>query len=82
MTILGTIYVQTDRVSMWSVQGLIFRNFYMFDIENRIFNSIKKNLQYTEDMLMIYLFLPLILTKLSYYKKPSKKNQVLTLLMN
>ena len=32
-----------------------------------------KNLQYTSDMLMIYLFLLIILTKSTYYKTPSKK---------
>ena len=44
---LVNIYVQTDGVSMGSVLGPIFSNFYMSDLENRIFNSIKKNLQYT-----------------------------------
>ena len=44
---LGNIYVQTDGVSMGSVLGPIFSNFYMSDLENRIFNSTKKNLQYT-----------------------------------
>ena len=43
---LGNIYVQTDGVSMGSVLGPIFSNFYMSDLENRIFNSIKKTLQY------------------------------------
>ena len=66
---------------MGSVQGPIFSNFYMFDLENRIFNSIKY-LQYTYDMLMISLFLLIIFTKSTYYKTPSKKIQFLTLLMN
>ena len=43
---LGNIYIQTDGVSMGSVLGPIFSNFYTSDVENRIFNSIK-NLQYT-----------------------------------
>ena len=42
---LGIIYVDTDGVSMGSVLGLIFSNFYLFDLENSIFNN-KKNLQY------------------------------------
>ena len=78
---LGNIYVQTDGVSMGSVLGPIFSNFYMSDLENRIFNSIK-NLQYTKDMLMISLFLLIILTKSTYYKTPSKTIQFLKLLMN
>ena len=44
---LGNIYVQTNGLSMGFVLGLIFSNFYMCDLENRIFKSIKKNLQYT-----------------------------------
>ena len=32
---LGNIYVQTDGVSMGSVLGPIFSNFYMSDLENR-----------------------------------------------
>ena len=56
---LGNIYTQT----MGSVLGQIFSNFYLSNLENKIFNSIKKNLQYTLDMLMIYLFLLMILMK-------------------
>ena len=44
---LGNIYGKTDGVSMGSVLGPIFSNFYISDHENRIFNSIKKKLQYT-----------------------------------
>ena len=66
---------------MESVLGPIFSNFYMSDLENRIFNSIK-NLQYTYDMLMISLFLLIILTKSTYYKTLSKTIQFLTSLMN
>ena len=43
---LGNIYVQTDGIAMGSVLGPIFSNFYMSDLKNRIFNSLK-NLQYT-----------------------------------
>ena len=38
----GNIYVQTDGVSMGFVLSPIFSNFYMSDLENRFFNSIKK----------------------------------------
>ena len=40
---LGNIYVRTDGVFMGSVLGPIFTNFYMSDLENRIFNRIKKS---------------------------------------
>ena len=53
---LGNIYVQTDGVSMGSVLGPIFSNFYMSDLENRIFNSIKKPsiyLRYVDDILIL-----------------------------
>ena len=43
---LDNIYVQTDGVSIGSVLGPIFSNFYISDLKNKIFNSIK-NLQYT-----------------------------------
>ena len=43
----GNIYTQKDGVSMGSVLGLIFSNFYISDIENKISNKILKNLQYT-----------------------------------
>ena len=48
--------IQTDGVSMGSVLGLIFSNFYMSDLENRIFNSIKKApvyLRYVDDILIL-----------------------------
>ena len=61
---------------MGSVLDSIFSNFYMSDLENKILNSIK-NLQYTKDMLKIYLFLLIILTKSTYYETPSKKIQFL-----
>ena len=53
---LGNIYVQTAGVSMESVLGSIFSNFYMSDLENRIFNSIKKPpiyLRYVDDILIL-----------------------------
>ena len=53
---LGNIYVQTDEVFMGSVLGSIFRNFYMSDLENKIFNSIKKPpiyLRYVDDVLIL-----------------------------
>ena len=40
---------------MWSVLGLIFSNFYMSDLGNKIFNSIKKPsiyLRYADDILI------------------------------
>ena len=54
--LLGNIYVQTDEVSMGSVLGQIFSNFYMSDLENKIFNSIKKTsiyLRYVDDILIL-----------------------------
>ena len=53
---LGNIYIQTDGVSMRSVLGPIFSKFYMSDLENRIFNSIKKPpiyLRYVNDILIL-----------------------------
>ena len=53
---LGNIYVQTDGVSMGSVLGPIFSDFYMSDLENRIFNSTKKPpiyLRYVDDILIL-----------------------------
>ena len=38
---LGNIYVQTDGVSMSSVLGPIFCNFFMFDLENKILIALK-----------------------------------------
>ena len=52
---LGNIYVQTDGVSMGSILGPIFSNFYMSNLENRIFNSIKNPpiyLRYVDDILI------------------------------
>ena len=53
---LGNIYVQTDGASMGSVPGPNFSNFYMSDLENGIFNSIKKPtiyLRYVDDILIL-----------------------------
>ena len=53
---LGNIYIQTDSISMGSVLGPIFSNFYMSDLENRFFNSIKKRpiyLRYVDDILIL-----------------------------
>ena len=75
---LGNIYVQTDGVSMGSVLGPIFSNFYMSDLENRIFNGTKKPPIYLR---YVDVFLLIILTKSTYYKTPSKTIQSLTLLM-
>ena len=53
---LGNIYIQTDGVSIGSVLGPIFSNFYMSDLKNRIFNSIKKPLiylRYVDDILIL-----------------------------
>ena len=49
---LGNIYIQTDGVSMGSVLGLIFSNFDMSNLKNKIFISIRKP-QYTYDSLLI-----------------------------
>ena len=53
---LADIYVQADGVSMRSVLGPIFSNFYMSDLEKRIFNIIKKPpiyLRYVDDILIL-----------------------------
>ena len=53
---LGNIYVQTDRVSMGSILGSIFSNFYLSDPENTIFNSFRKPpiyLRYVDDILIL-----------------------------
>ena len=66
---------------MLSVLGPIFCNFYMSDLENRIFNSIKKPpiyLRYVDDILI----LTNNINEITYYKTPSKTIQFLTLLMN
>lgn len=39
---LGNIYTQIDGVAMGSVLGPTFSNFYMANLENKIFNSTKK----------------------------------------
>ena len=39
---LGNNHVQTDGVSMRSVLGLIVSDFYISDLENKIFNSVRK----------------------------------------
>ena len=41
---LGNIYIQTDGVSMRSVLGPIFSNFYMSDLENKMIDSLKNNM--------------------------------------
>ena len=38
---LGNIYIQTNSVSMVSVLGPIFSNFYISDLENKIFIALK-----------------------------------------
>ena len=78
---LGNIYVQTDGVSLGSVLGLIFSNFYMYDLENKILNSIKKPpiyLRYVDDILI----LPNHINTINILQYPFQKIQFLTLLMN
>ena len=53
---LGDIYIQTDGISMGSVLHPIFSNFYMSDLENKIFNCIRKPsiyLRYADDILIL-----------------------------
>ena len=73
---LGNIYVQTDGVSVGSVLGPIFSNFYMSDLENRIFNSIKKPpiyLRYVDDIF----FLGNNINAINILQDPFPKNSVL-----
>ena len=53
---LGNIYLQTNGVSIGSVLGPIFSNFYMSDLKNKTFNSIRKHpvyLGYVDDILIL-----------------------------
>ena len=53
---LGNIYVQTDGVTMRSVLGSIFINFYVSNLENKIFSSIRKPIRYlrfVDDILIL-----------------------------
>ena len=73
---LGNIYVQTNGVSMGSILGPIFSNFYMSDLENRIFNSIKKPpiyLRYIDDILI----LANNINEINILQDPFQKNSVL-----
>ena len=52
----GNIYIQKDGVSMGSVLGPLFSQFYMCNLENNIFNSIKNPqiyLRYVDDILIL-----------------------------
>ena len=52
----ANIYIQTDEVSMGSHLGPIFSNFYMSDLENRIFNRTRKfplYVSYVDDLLIL-----------------------------
>ena len=53
---LGNIYVQTNGVSMGSVLGPIFSNVYISDLENTVFNCMRKPpiyLRYVDDILIL-----------------------------
>ena len=53
---LSNIYVQTDGVSVGSVLGSIISNFYMSNLENKIFKSIRKPsiyLRYVDDIIIL-----------------------------
>ena len=53
---LGNINTPKDSVSMRSVPGPIFSNFYMSDVENKILNKIKKPsifFRYVDDIIIL-----------------------------
>ena len=53
---LANIYTQKDGVSMGLILGPIFSNFYMSNLENKIFNKIKKPsiyLRYVDDIVIL-----------------------------
>ena len=77
----GNIYVQTDGVSMGSVMGPIFSNFYMSDIENIRFNSIRKPSIYLTSVDDI-LILVNDINEFNILQDTFQKFQFLTLLMN
>ena len=73
---LGNIYVQRDGISMRSVLSPIFSNFYMFDLENRISNSIKNPLiylRYVDDILILIKNI----NEINMLQNTFKKNSVL-----
>ena len=77
---LGNIYVQTDGVSMSSAQGPIFSNFYMSDLKNKIFNSIKKPpiyQRYVDDILILVNNINEIIILLDTFQKNSVLNVAL-----
>ena len=52
----GNIFIQKDGIAMGSVLGPIFSNFYMSDLENKVFNTINKSnihLRYADDILLL-----------------------------
>ena len=65
---------------MGSVLGMIFSNFYMSNLENKIFNHIK-NISISA-MLMISLFQQMVPMELKKYKKHSKITQSSNLFMH
>ena len=53
---LGNIYTLKEGVSMGSVLGLIFGNFFLSELENKIFNKIKKPsiyLRYVDNIIIL-----------------------------
>ena len=52
----GNIFIQKDGIAMGSVLGPIFSNFYMSDLENKVFNTINKPniyLRYTDNIFLL-----------------------------
>ena len=78
---LGNMYVQIDWVSIVSVLGTMFNNFYMSYIENKIFNSIRKPpiyLRYVDDIL----FLVNNINEINIQQDTFQKLSFITLLIN
>ena len=77
----GNIYIQTDGLSMGSVLGPIFSNVNTSNLENKIFNSIRKPsiyLRYVDDILI-----PANdINEINIPEDTFQKLQFLTLLMN
>ena len=68
-------------VYLWCLSGSILSNFYMSDLENRIFNSINKPpiyLRYVDDILI----LTNNINEINILRDTFPKIQFLTLLMN
>ena len=76
----GDVYTQIDGISMDSVLGPTFSNFYKSNLEKKIFNDIKKHIyvRYVDNILII----ANNIEEIKNYKKHSKITLSSNLLMN